>query len=709
MRLVQSARNGGVQLEETVRPASSPTQVLVDIRSSLITGTSEARARHLATALEPEDGRSPSDVVRKVVRRATAYGMRDTFDQIKSWVSEDMPLGHSAAGLLLEVGEAVNGVRPGQRVAVAGVPHSELGAVDGDLVVRLPDHVSFEEGAFAAVGSVALNALRMSKLEAGSRLLVVGLDLMGQLAVRLAIASGATVVGLDPNPAKQEMVRKTGARATSSDIDGWARAIEWTGSEGFDTVIVTTSTESSEPLKWSVESLRYRGLIVLVGETGLQFDRRSVYDKELTVKVARSLESFCSAASDGVGGKPSSASDWTIKKNMEAVVGLMASGRINVQELISHRFAFEDAVKAFDLMERDNNEAVGVILEYPSGSREETVIDLTSDEHAWSPVEGDGAGLVGCDQRSQEFLLPAARLAGFERWTVVGSSDTSVNSRIAQDYGFERTVSDPSQVISDPTTATVFLSAQNDTHASLTMEALRAGKSVFCAQPLAVTEEELDDVVETYREFPGVLMVGFNRRWSQPVSDVNQVFELSETPIQILYRVNAGTLPESHHLKNPKMGGRLLGEAGHYIDTCNAIVGHEPTQVLCITSGSGELWLEEDFSITIGYSNGSQAVVVYSASSSNARGRERLEVLGAGSSIVIDDYASLRVDGPPGTTKRRYRPTDKGHRGQMRVFAELLEGTRDRREIARDAIVSSRVTIAAVQSAMTRSVVALVN
>jgi hypothetical protein len=643
------------------------------------------------------------------VRRARSQGVSSTFQAVQGRLGEDMPLGYSASGLVLEVGEAVANIRPGQRVATAGGPHADLQVVAANLVVPLPDAVSYEEGSFLTVASIALNGLRLGEIEAGSRVLVVGLGLVGQLAARIAVASGAEVAGIDPIAWKREVAQRIGSSVFGADDDGWARVFEGTGGAGFDAVIVAAATKSSDPMVRAAGAARDRGVIVLVGDAGLDLDRRPLYEKELTVRVARSYGPGRYDPSYEVLGVdyPIGAVRWTAQRNMEAVVGFMATERLDVADLITHRFAFEDALDAYAVLDDETSPYLGIVLEYQGETGGEAASELSLPAGKSHDADRGGAGLIGAGRFARDVLLPAAQAAGFDRWTVVSSSGGSSAASVGEKFGFGRAVSDADQVIADPATGTIFVATRHDTHASFATRALEAGKHVFCEKPLAITEDELDGVIEAYQNSPGELMVGFNRRWAPAIHETRGLLADGDAPVQVVYRVNAGRLPDDHWLNDRRMGGRLLGEGCHFIDACNAIVGRPPSSVFTLTSGIGELLLDDDFTLTLGYPNGSQAVIIYASTSSTAPGKERVEILGSSRSIIIDDYANLVAYGPSGTVKRRYRPADKGHGRELEAFSEVVRGSRNGSDIAADAFLTSRVSLAAVRSAMTGQVVSL--
>jgi predicted dehydrogenase/threonine dehydrogenase-like Zn-dependent dehydrogenase len=648
-----------------------------------------------------QKARARPDLVRQVIDRARTSGIKSTVRAVQSRLSEDMPLGYSAAGVVAQVGEAVAGVRPGQRVATAGAPHADQQIVAANLVTPLPDGVSFEEGAFATVGSIALNGHRLADVGPGARILVVGLGLVGQLTARLAVAAGGLVAGIEPDAWKRETAREAGIEVFDSDAAGWELARAWRGGEGADAVIVTAATKSSEPLTRAAEAVRDRGIIVLVGDVGMELDRRPFYDRELTLRVARSYGPgrYDPAYEDLGVDYPVGHVRWTAQRNMEAVLDLIGANRLAVADLITHRRAFQEAPAAYAMLEAGEEPYLGIILEYEESATPEPELPIA----IAGEVPGTlASGLIGTGRFARDVLVPAATEAGFGPWLRVHSA-TGSGGTGGELEGAAR-VSDPADIAGSESCPVVFVATRHDTHARYAAAALDAGQHVFCEKPLAIAADDLDAVEKAWQSSSGSLMVGFNRRWSPAVADVTDLIG-SGGPLQLVYRVNAGELPEGHWLADRRMGGRLLGEACHFVDTCTAIVGADPATVSTLTSGQDELLLDQDFTVSLGYPDGSQATVVYASHSSTRPGKERLEVMGRGVSLVIDDYQRLDAYGPSGHTTKRYRPADKGHGRELEIFAEVVRGERDRGEVAATAFHTSRVMFAAVESAMTGAVV----
>lgn len=699
-RYLAQGKAGGPLLYETrTRPSPGPTEVLVETHASLVSGGTERAVRALARSSILSKAKQRPDLVRSVLEKARSEGISSTAAAIKARLSETVGLGYSASGVVLEVGTAVSSLRPADRVAVAGSPHGDLQIAPANLVAPLSTRTSFDEGAFGAVGAIALNGVRLAGITTGDRVLVVGLGLVGQLIGRLAMVAGGSVVGIDPVRWKRSLAADSGIDSFSADEDGWDAAAACAKGSGFDAVLVAAATSSSEPARRAAAVVRDQGSVVIVGDTGLELDRRNLYNTEAKLRVARSYGPGRYDDSYEVLGVdyPYGQARWTAGRNLSAVVDLVAQGRLKVSDLISHRIPFGDAQSAYDLIDDQSVETLGVILSYREkqisapGAVRLPVLDKES--------AGLSVGAIGAGRFAREILLPSVKSAGFGPWRYVYSYSGSGAIKAAQEFDFAAVAARAEDVTSDPGTAAVLVASDHASHAQYVIQALEAGRHVFCEKPLAVTEEEFHQVAAAWESSPGCLLVGHNRRWSPAVENARAFLAVGESPLQIMYRVNAGHLPEGHWLTDRRQGGRLIGEVCHFIDTCNALVEAKPRSVTTLTSGRGELILDDDLTVMIGYANGSQAVITYSASSAVAAGKERIEVMGRSRHVIIEDFGRIRLNGPSGSKSEKIKPADKGHRRQLAVFAEMVRGERDSRPETEAAFMTSQIVFAAIRSA----------
>ena len=576
-------RSGALRIADSPDPTIGPTEVLVQTSRSVVSPGTERAARNLATASLLQKAKARPDLVRQVIRRAAADGIRSTFEAVNARLDDEMPLGYSAAGHVLEVGEAVEGVRPGMRVATGGAGHGDLQIVSGLLTVPIPDDVSDDEAAFATVGAIAMHGLRLADVGPGGVICVVGLGLIGQLTARLALASGLRVFGVDLREWTAERLGTTGATGVLEEGEATTRQLlSWNRGRGVDAVLLTAASPSSEPARLALTRLRDRGSLVIVGDVGLDLDRRPLYDNEITVRVARSY---------GPGRYERAYEQWGVDyplgqvrftegRNLETVLDLLAAKRLELGDLITHRFPFEEATQAYDLLNDSSQRFLGIQLVY-SPDRPRPLAPVVR-----ARVGRRGIALIGAGSFARGVLAPAIARSALGAIVSVSSAGGGSASRLAT--RIDAAASTVDAALADPSTDVVVIATSHDSHASLAVRALRAGKHVFCEKPLALTTDEISEVREAWTESGRHLAVGFNRRHSPDIARARQVLGSSGGPLVLTYRVNAGSVPASHWYNDRRQGGRLLGEVCHFIDTCNAVVGVPWVAVAVFGEGTDE-------------------------------------------------------------------------------------------------------------------------
>jgi predicted dehydrogenase len=661
-QLVQSVRSGTLRIVDGPDPAIGPTEVLVEVTRSLVSAGTERAVRELASKNLLQKARARPDLVRQVVRRARLDGVRATLDAVRTRLDDEMPLGYSAAGRVVAVGEAVAGVRPGMRVATGGAGHGDLQVVSGLLTVPVPDVVTDEQAAFATVASVALHGLRLADVGPGGTVCVVGLGLIGQLTVRLALASGLQVFGVDVRDWTVERARAAGAAGDIERGDETTKLIrEWSRQRGVDAVLLTAATSSSEPARHAPARLRDRGTVVVIGDVGLDLERTPLYEKEITVRVARSY---------GPGRYQREYESWGVDlpvghvrftegRNLEAVLDLMATGRLKVDDLVSHRIPFDRAADAYAVLADATQHYLGVQLIYASERTPHA-------PRAVAPTTGSRSiALIGAGSFARGVLAPAVEKAAFGSVVSVSSAGGVSAQRLAERVGASARSTD--DALADDAVEIAMIATSHDSHAALTVQALQAGKHVFCEKPLAISDDQLQAVRDAWYASGRQLAVGFNRRHSPDVRRAVQVFGGEGGPLVLTYRVNAGALPPSHWYHDRRQGGRLLGEVCHFIDTCMALVDRPLVHVSAVGDTGSEAGLVNDIGVLLGFVDGSVATISYATGGNGTTTKERLEILGRGHSVVIDDFRSIDIDG---TTEQH--PQDKGHVAQLHAFERDL-------------------------------------
>ena len=669
-QVVQSIGDGNLRVVDVPAAAPGPTEVLVATRRSLLSSGTERAVRELASAGLLQKARARPDLGKAVVAKARAEGIRNTVHAVRTRLDEDMPLGYSAAGIIMATGDAVpSGLVPGRRVATASAGHGEVQLVPGLLAVPVPDGVTDQAAAFGAVAAIALQGLRQADVAPGGTVVVVGLGLVGQLTARLAIASGLDVLGVDLRGWTTELVTAAGGTGfVEAGADTTDAVLSRTRGRGADAVLITASTPSSGPVMSSCARVRDRGRIVVVGDVGLDLVRTPFYEKEIELRFARSYgpgryeRSYEEFAVDYPVGHVR----WTEGRNIEAYLDLVDRGRLVVDDLVTHVFPVDDAEKAYLTVATDPC-ALAVQFAYdldPLAKPERIVIGPRAGSG------GAGAGIVGAGNFAKITFVPALKRAGWTDLVAVASSRGLTARHLAERHGIGIVCPDVDDLLTVDGVGTVFLLSRHDSHAELVSQALRAGRNVFVEKPLALTRAELDDVLDAVGGSDGHLWVGFNRRHAEAVRRTIGVLPADGGPLVITYRVSAGRLPAAHWYKDRRQGGRLLGEVCHFVDVISWIVGSAPERVTAVGSGGAEALLQENLVVTLTYGDGSLATVTFAEHGHASTSKERMEILGRGHSVTVEDYTSLTVDG----RGVKLGNPDKGHVANLERFRAVVLG-----------------------------------
>ncbi len=642
--------------------------------------------------------RARPDQVRQVVDKARRDGVRATVDAVRMRLDQPAPLGYSAAGVVLSVGSRVRDLAPGDRVACGGggyAVHAEVVHVPGNLCVCLPDAVSFEQGAFATVASVALHGVRQADVRLGERVAVIGLGLVGQLAGQMLRAAGCEVVGVDLSEQLVERAREAKtvehsiarSRLTGDALPAQARDC--------DAVLVTAATTSDDPVELAARLCRDRGRVVIVGDVGMSIPRASYYDKELELRLSRSYGPgrYDRAYEERGLDYPIGYVRWTERRNMEAFLRLVAAGKLDVDGLVSRRVAVDDAPAAYDGLVDSDSSPLGILLAYA-----QSAAPARPESQRMAPGRnGDRrvATVIGAGSFAQRILIPGLEAAGFALSTVASASGLSARAA-ADRFGFDRAAT-VEEALTDPAAGLAVIATRHSTHAALAVAALRAGKAVFVEKPPCISSAELQDLRTAVAESGRPLVVGFNRRHAPLALAFKDHIAAAGVPFNLLYRVNADPLPANHWLHDPdEGGGRLLGEGCHFVDFACWFAGALPTTVSCTAAAEHDLPLAaaQRFSITLEFPDRSLATILY-GSGTAAVGKEYAEAHAGDRAAVLDDYRSLTTYVGRSRHTRKARAQDKGHSAQFRNLPAALG-----RVAAPDHLSTMEATLAAGRSAL---------
>ena len=675
-QVVQPVSGGPVEVLDVPRPVISPAEVLVRTVTSVISPGTERAVTELARSSLLAKARARPDLVRQVVRKAQAEGIPATARAVRGRLTTDLPLGYSAAGMVVEVGAAVDGIAPGQLVATGGAGkacHAEFQAVPGLLCAVVPDGVPAQDAAFATLASIPLHALRLSGVGPGAKVVVLGLGLLGQLAVRLAMASGCDVAGIDPDGFARNAAAGAGVLALDESGDATtSQVLHWSRGRGADAVLVCAADQSPEPMSRTPALCRDRAAVVMVGDVGMPPQRTPYYEREISLLFARSYGPGRYEPSYEAWGVdyPAGQVRWTEGRNQEAVLDLLAAGRLRVGELVTHSFGIEGADAAYRLLDERSEPRLAIRLTYPAAAGPAAAVPDQPVRLRPSPADRaqPGVGWIGAGAFSTGTLLPAFKDAGFERFVAVATASGVSALRAAERHGFEKAVSGAAAVIDDPDVSLVVIATPHDVHAELASRALTAGRDVWCEKPLALTCDALDEVEKAWRESGRQLTLGFNRRWSPAVLAARQALAEEPAPKLVVYRIAAGRVPNGHWYLDRRQGGRLLGEVCHFVDATQALVGadiEDAVGVLGVHGSPGN----DGAAVALRFADGSVASIAY-GSTPPVAGKERIEMLAGSRQVIIEDFRSVLVNGHMLWKGRQ----DKGHRTHAAALRQAVQG-----------------------------------
>lgn len=700
-QILQNPRTGVLELVEVPAPAAEPGLVLVRNRYSVVSPGTEGQALAFGRASLLGKARSRPDLVSQVLHKLKSEGPLATYRTVMGRLEAPQPLGYSCAGVVEAVGAGVAGFAPGDRVACAGAGyanHAEFVAVPENLVARVPDGVALEHAAFATLGAIALQGLRVAQPSLGEVAAVIGLGLIGQLALQLLRANGCRVLGLDLDPGRVQEAAALGADwafETGALPSAWKA--EATGGHGVDLVLVAASASTSAPLALAAELCRMKGRISVVGALPMELDRRAFYEKELELRMSTSYGPgrYQRAYEERGLDYPIAYVRWTENRNLQAFLALVASGGVQPGRLATETVPFAQAVEKYEELAQGRRRALALVFAYPEEAAASRVLPLAP-VAAGPARDVVGVAFVGAGNYAKGVLLPAlagrAEARRVQLVTVTGASAR----RTAERFGFASCGTDPEAAFQDPAVQLVFVATRHDSHAELAARALRAGKAVWLEKPVGITPEQVEHVAKAAAETRGFLAVGYNRRFSPHARAVKGAFEGRVGPLAIHYAVAAGPPPRGSWVTDPAVGGgRVVGEVCHFVDLCAWLVGAPPVSVYARAPGR-DPEVDDSLVALLAFADGSCATIEYLARTDPALPKERFEASADGRTARCENFRTTEVTG-----RKRLRTLNQD-KGQAAAVAEILDALRGGRpspfSLAEIAAVS-RATFAMLESA----------
>lgn len=678
-QVLQNLNDGKTQLTNIPVPAVSSGQLLIKTFSSVVSAGTERMLVDFGKSNYLQKARQQPEKVKEVINKVRTDGLQPTIEAVKTKLDEPITLGYSNAGVVIEVGEDVKKFKVGDRVISNG-SHAEYVSVPENLCAKIPDNVEYDTASFTVVSSIGLQGIRLAKPTLGETFVVIGLGLIGLLTVQLLRSHGCKVIATDYDQNKVDIAKKFGAEAIniSEGIDPVEHVNMYTNGKGADGVIITASTASSDPVSQAANMSRKRGRIIMVGVTGLELNRSEFYEKELTFQVSCSYGPgrYDHEYEEKGNDYPIGFVRWTEQRNFEAILDMMSEGKLDIKPLITHKFNFKDAPKAYETLSNDKD-AIGLILQYPNdhiGSTLKRTIELKNSTKQGTDIIN--LGIVGAGNYTNRTLLPAIKNIDNVNLKTIVSSGGINGVHVGKRFGFEKTTTNSKEVFNDPTINSVIITTRHDTHAEYVKKAIQSGKHVFVEKPLCLTYDELDEI-QKLNYGSKLMMVGFNRRFAPHIVKMKELLDSTTKPKSMVMMVNAGFIPADHWVQDPVVGGgRIIGEACHFIDLLRFIADSPISTVHAVkVNDPSEEINEDNSSITITFEDGSIGTIHYFANGHNSVPKERLEVFVGGKVLSLDNFKVLRGYGWSNFRRMRYRQ-DKGHTNGLGAFIEGIQSGR---------------------------------
>lgn len=700
-QILQDMANGGTTVTEAPVPQCSKGHLLISTTTSLISAGTERMLVGFGKASLIDKARQQPEKVKMVLEKVQTDGLLTTYDAVKSKLAQPLALGYCNVGIVHEVGANVDDFQVGDRVVSNG-PHADMVKVPKNLCAKIPDNVSDESASFAVVASIGLQGIRLAQPTLGESFVVTGAGLIGLLTIQMLRANGCRVLAIDFDQSKLDLAKQFGAEICNpgKGEDPVAVGLAFSRGVGVDGVIITASTKVSDPVIQAARMSRKRGRIILVGVTGLELNRADFYEKELSFQVSCSYGPgrYDTEYEEKGNDYPLGFVRWTEQRNFVAVLDMMAAGTLNVEPLITQRFEFEDAPKAYDALTEDKS-GLGLLLKYnsPVETRLEKRVVLRP-----ISIEPKNAvvGFIGAGNYASRILIPAFKKASSQLHTIVTSG--GINGVIhGEKTGFAEASTDLDGLLNNKDINTVAIATRHNSHAYFVERVLSAGKNVFVEKPLALTVEEIEKIETVYNQNIqnnqyARVMVGFNRRFSPQVQKMKTLLDTVKEPKSFIMTMNAGAIPADHWTQdNAVGGGRIIGEACHFIDLMRFLAGSKIVSVQARRMGETDAVqvLEDKASITLGFEDGSFGTIFYLANGASSFPKERVEVFTAGRVLQLDNFRKLKAFGWPGFNKMNLWRQDKGQDACAAVFVDSIRDGKEAPIPADEIFEVARVTI----------------
>ncbi|GAA5520533.1 bi-domain-containing oxidoreductase [Aliifodinibius salicampi] len=705
LQIIQDLKNGDTTLEKVPVPKVKEGEVLIRSHSSLVSLGTERMVVEFGKAGLLGKVRQQPERVKEVLAKMKTDGIMPTIEAVRRKLDMPISLGYSNAGTVVEVGNNVSSLKVGDRVVSNGC-HAEYVRVPENLVAKIPDSVTFEEASFTVVGAIALQGIRLADPTFGETVVVMGLGLIGLLAAQLLKANGCKVIGVDLDTSKLDIAEQLGIETINASTNDPVKGVkQLTNGIGVDAVIIAASSQSDEVISQSAKMSRKRGRIVLVGVVGLDINRSDFFEKELTFQVSCSYGPgrYDPEYEEKGHDYPLPYVRWTEQRNFEAVLEAIRSDQLNVNPLITEKVALEDISQIYG--EMSDSDSIASLITYPqkedSNSKPNRSVHI-SDETLEEVTEG--IAIVGAGNFTQSTILPSLQNGAFPIKYIVSSQGLS-STQMAKKFNIEQSTTDFNKVLEDPSVQGVLITTRHNQHAPMVIKALNAGKHVFVEKPLALNNDELEEIIEAKEASGKSVSVGFNRRFSPHTRKMKELIGNDPTEMNIVATMNAGFIPEDSWVQDPDIGGgRIVGEACHYVDLIQYLTGSLVESVYMQGMGQNPKSTTDNASILLKMENGSTGVINYFSNGNKSYSKERIEVFYQGKNLILDNFRKLYGYGYGGLITNRLLKTkqDKGHKEQ---FERLAQSWKEGGSVLipfNEIVNTTRSTFATIQSLKTQ-------
>ena len=681
-------RKGQLLLANVPSPLVEPGSVLVEVAYSLIsTGTELSSVQSSGQSLVKKALEQP-EKIRKLWDHLRSQGIQKTIAKVQGQLDLASPLGYSCSGIVIQVGEDITDIRPGDRVACAGAGianHAEIVLVPRNLTVKVPDRCTLQDAASMTLGAIAMQGVRRADLRLGEVVAVIGLGLLGQITVQLLKAAGCKVIGVDLSERRVSLAKHLGADAAfcPTEINIINEIRHMTGDHGVDATIITAASTGNALVQQAMEITRKKGRVVIVGAVGLGLNRSPFYEKEIDFLISCSYgpgrydDQYEKKGAD----YPFAYVRWTENRNMQEYLHLVTDGKVQLSRILEREYELSDVSKAYEELQSGTEKPLGVLLRYPFEDKDAQIQKLGTRLVLHDRTENGRIriAVIGAGSFARGMHLPnLQKLSDLYHIRAIVSS-TGLNAKTtAEQFGADYASTNYQDVLDDPQVDAVLICTRHNLHAQQAMRAARAGKAILLEKPMALNQDELDQLTAVLQETGVPFMVGFNRRYSPAAQRIREIVTERTNPLMIYYRMNAGYLPADHWTQTEEGGGRMIGEACHIFDLFQYVVGVPVVEVnsTAITPQTGHIMAGDNITVTLRYEDGSVATLLYTALGSPDLSKEYMEIYVDNKVLTLDDYHDLRVYGAPMKGWTASSP-EKGHLQELKVFAACFRERRD--------------------------------